>query len=185
MTDVEMAAATRRFHALLATITARTAAAVTAGWDGLGTYDDADVERFERRVAPATNGGKAAAVRLAAGFYATLGAVRPPAVATASVPVLFAARAPFIAYWRALKQGRAWPEAQLAGHARAEAVTSNLLVSSTRRTGDLALPGRDWRRSLGGKACEWCRDAASKTYASAAAADFGHDSCSCVAVPAA
>src|SRR5687767_8589135 len=138
MTDAELAAVTRRFQVLLATVTARTVAAVAAGWDGLGSYDEGDVERFERRVAPATDGGKAAAVRLASGFYAAVAAVRPPTLTPKLVPVLFEARVPFLAYWHALKEGRPWPEAQLAGRARAEAVASNLVVSSSRRTGDLA-----------------------------------------------
>lgn len=185
MTDAELVALTRRFHVLMGTVTARTMAAVAAGWDGLGSYDEADVARFERRVAPATTAGKTAAVRLATGFYSTVAGVRPAALTLTAVAVVFEARTPFLAHWHALKEGRQWPEAQLAGRARAEAMASKLVVSSSRRTGDLALPGHQrWRRSTGGDACDWCLEAAGKVYSSAEAADFGHDKCGCVATPA-
>lgn len=188
LSEAVLVALVRRFQLQLATVSARTALAVTAAWDALDSYDEADVERFAARAAPAERAGKATAVALAAGFYSLMASVRPAPIPPTAIPVAIDPREPFIAYWRSLKAGKPWEDALLSGRGRAEAVADNLVISSARRTGDAVaeangLQLQGWRRVLTGSSCAWCATVATQRYRTAESADFGHARCDCTAVP--
>ena len=188
LSDAALVALIRRFQASLAVVADRTAFAMALAWQALGSYDEPDVARYTERTAPAVKAAQTATVRLSAAFYATFSTVRPPGLRPDEIAAPAATRDPFIAYWRALQQGNQWTEAVASGRGRAEAVGSNLVVSTSRRTGDAVADATGqrvvgWRRVLTGRSCAWCATVATQRYRSSEAADFGHSRCDCSAVP--
>jgi len=185
VTAAELAGLAARLQAQLAIVRARTSQALATAWDTLDSYDEADIDRYARRVAPAVTAGKAAGVRLGIGFISLVLATRSPAIRTDAVPVTFDPRDPFLPYWHALKEGRAWPDALASGRARAENDGSDLVVNAARQASGIAAPAHGrWQRIPNAGACEWCLEAATKTFVSADAATFGHAACGCVIAPA-
>lgn len=179
---------TRRFQQSLVTIADRTSPAIQKMWDNLDTYDESIVEELTAKSAPILAAAKAASIRQATGYYATLSGVRPPVIGAHEVALQADMRQPFIAYWQALASGNALEAAVLAGRSRIEAVVSNYAVSSARQTGDVfvAKTGakiRGWVRITDAGACDWCQTVAENTYKSADTADFGHDRCNCTTAP--
>lgn len=183
LTDTQTAGLTHRFRARIDILSARTSNAVAGAWQSLPDYEDHRVPEFAHRVRPVTAGSKAAAVALGVAFYSTLATARPIPVSSRSIPLDYNPRAAFIAYWNALGNGRPWVEAVQAGENRAVGNANGLVVSAARLTGDRVLPDSRWGRVAAGNACEFCQEAADGTYSSAEAADFGHEHCSCTAVP--
>ena len=166
----------------------RAARLAAARWDALGSYDEADVPRYAAQTRNTAAAAHAAAVVAGAGYYATLGQFRPPAVSPRDVPLELDPREPFIAHWNALQAHEPWEAAVLSGQARSMAVMRNLAVSSARRAGDVTLRKArqtvdGWERRTDAKPCPWCVGVAADVYGSAAAADFGHDRCGCSVVP--
>lgn len=186
MHDAQRLLLTRRYQTATALIGDRAATLTAHHWKAVG-HDEANIPEFAHRAAPAFNAAKTAAVQLSSGYYSLLTGRRPVGVNPRDVLIDPDVRAPFIAYWNALKGG-AGDDAVLSGIARAEAIARNFAVSSGRRTGDVVMhrqglrPG-DWTRITDGGACAWCEEVAAQTYSSAEAADFGHDRCGCTAVP--
>lgn len=157
-------------------------------WDDLEGYDAADVETFAAKSATSTTNLKSTAVLTAAGYYTVLAGVRPPPIAATEIGIGPNMREPFISYWQALAGGHLVAEALAIGRSRIEAVTTNLANSAARQTGDLfvakaELTVHGWERIPDLEACDWCQMVADDTYASADAADFGHDRCMCAAAP--
>lgn len=183
LTAAQTAGLTARFRSHIGNISLRTSNAVASAWQQLPDYEDHRVHEFARRVQPVTTASKTASVALGVAFYSTLAQKRPLSVAAKVIPVEYDARAAFVAYWNALGNGRAWVEAVQAGQNRAESTADGLIVSSARLTGDHVLPKAQWTRVTGGNACEFCLEVANGTYNSAESADFGHERCSCTAVP--
>lgn len=157
-------------------------------WDDLGSYSDADLNAFMVRAAPLLAGAKAATVATSAAFFALAMGTPPAAVAAVDVPTEPRIAHPFLATWHALKEGRPAEEAIAAGRSQVEAVGFDYVQSTARQTGDhVARASRRqvrWRRSPGASACTWCRLVAGQTYRTSESADFGHDRCDCIAVPA-
>lgn len=183
LTPNQVGGLTVRFRAHLDNISAQTSNAVASAWQQLPDYQDHRVHEFAHRIRPVTLAAKAAAVASGVAFYSTIAKQRPVSVAVKTIPLEYDARAPFVAYWNALGNGRAWEEAVQAGQNRAESTADGLVVSSARLTGDRVLPRTLWTRVAAGNACDFCLEAANGTYTSAETADFGHERCSCTAVP--
>lgn len=179
----------RRYRRTQERIHRRASLAVSRIWDDLGSWDEADVDRFAAQVEPVASAAKVAAATLAAGFYARMLDRPAPAIVADRVPVALATRTPFTAAWHALKVGRPFDEALSAGRSVAGAEAERLVISTGRRTGDLVTRsyGIDplWRRVPSASACQWCRTISGQLYRTAESADFGHDRCGCTAVPAA
>lgn len=178
----------RRYKALVATQRRRAAALLVLLWDRLEKYDDDDMETYARLAEPSLVGAKTAAVAVSVAFTARALGVTVPAIASSTVPVEADLRAPFLSMRHALAMERPFDEAVRVGRSTADATGSTFVQSTTRRTGDLvaeAVGKRPrWVRTPGAGSCPWCLQAAQTTYASSAAADFGHDRCDCDAVPA-
>lgn len=188
LSEQALVALIRRFQAQLGLVADRTAFAFALAWEGLGQYDEADVTRFAAATSQAAAAGKMASIRLAGGFYSALGSVPAAGLDAARVPTEVPARDPFIAYWRALKNGEAWLDAVGAGRNRAGAIGGDFIHSTARQTGGLVAEETGqrvvgWRRVLTGKSCAWCATVATQRYHSADAADFGHHHCDCTAIP--
>lgn len=178
----------RRFKQLIARRRDLLGASLVAAWTRLDTYDEADIQRFERMTTPAVRGAKAAAVASSAAFFALMTGSSPIGIRADDIDVEPRLRDPFLAAWHAVGQGRPWDEALVAGASMASAVGFNFVQSAARRTGDLAAERSGtrtrWRRVPGGDSCAWCVTIAGQTYHSATSADFGHDRCDCDVVPA-
>lgn len=179
-----------RYKRQLATYRDRTSVVLAGSWDRLGTYTEDDVDVFARRTAPVLAGAKTAAVGLSAAFFAVVLSTRPVGVNPSDVTIEPRLRDPFLSAWHAVSEGRPWDEAFQAGRSMSEAVGWNFVTSAARRTGDIVAEKsgkelRGWERVPSADACEWCDLVSGQLYATAESADFGHDRCNCVAVPAA
>lgn len=180
-------AAIARYKRQIAIYRQRTADALTLAWDQLDTLDEEAVIRYVVTTAPQVAAAKSAAVTLSAGFFALAMRVRPVGVRATDVPVQPRLNDPFLAAWHALNVGRPFEEAVQVGRSQAEATAFDFVQSAARQTGDVVADrsGRQvrWQRVPGAGACDWCRGEASKTFPTAAAADFGHSRCDCDAIP--
>ncbi len=178
-----------RYHRRLATLRALVSVGLLNIWDDLDSYTDADLDIFMERAAPLLAGAKAATVATSAAFFALAVGTRPAPVASAEVLTEPRISHPFLATWHAIiKEGRSIDDAIAAGRSQVEAVGFDYVQSTARQTGDhvAKASGRTvkWRRRPGSDACSWCRTVAGQLYRTAASADFGHDRCDCIAVPA-
>lgn len=178
----------RVYQSRLETLRNRTSAGLVAAWDELADYRDEDVESFITRTAPIIGGAKTATVATSAAFFALATGTRPAPVNATAVPTAPHIDHPFLSMRHALAEGRPYSEALAAGRSQAEAVGFDFVQSTSRQTGDYVARASGervrWQRVPGGSACDWCHAVAGETYFSAESADFGHDRCDCVAVPA-
>lgn len=180
--------AVRRYSTLLATYRRRTSGLLVALWDRLDRHDRVDAAEYARLAEPALDGAKVAAVAASAAFFSLALEVPPVGVRPERVEVEARILDPFLAAWHALKEGRPLIEALAAGRSQADAVGSDFVTRTARRTGDVVadLSGVKvrWRRVPEPGACAWCREVAGNHYRTAESADFGHDRCGCDVVPA-
>lgn len=179
---------TRRFQSAIGAVVDRTTPVVQRAWDGLDGYDTADIATLTDRTAAALRAAKQASFTASSGYYSAISGVPAPRMTVGQVASEAALRDPFIATWRALKQGRDYLDAVAAGRARMDAVVANFANSTARQTGDLfiqsaGLRSDGWERITEPGACDWCVLVAGQTYKTADSADFGHDRCGCTAVP--
>lgn len=179
---------TTRYQQRLALIGHRAGQKTAAIWGALDAHNEADIPTFTKRSAPVLTGAKTAAVVTGVAYFATVAQIRAPAVNQRDVIVPLLPREPFIAYWNALKGGAPLDEALQSGLARADAFARNLVVSASRRAGDVVFQKAGlhvayWNRETDANACPWCEDVATQTYKSAETADFGHDRCGCTPFP--
>lgn len=178
-----------RHKATQAQITTRSGLIVLGIWDDLGSWNRADIERFEELTAPTISAAKKAAVTLAVGLYAAILQRRPPSLPIEAIEATFNSETPFTAVWHGLKEGRPFDEALASGRSTVDAELGRFVNSASRRTGDhvTEAAGVDvaWRRIPSAKACPWCVTVAGQLYKTSETADFGHDRCDCTAVPVA
>ncbi len=179
--------ALRRYRRQVDARRRRTSLALAAIWDRYENYDTVDAEDFARRSSPVLTGAKASTVATSAAMFALALNIRPPGVRPRDVDVEPRIDHPFLSFWHALAEGRPRDEALAAGRSQAQAVGSDFVQQTARRTGDAAAKAsgrrvRFERRPESG-ACPWCIDAATGTYRTARSADFGHDRCFCDVVP--
>lgn len=175
---------TRRYQRQLALLAARSETALTNIWDGLGSWDDTDVDRFAMQATPTVAGTQRASTALTAGYLALLlGA----AVAVAKAFELPDLRDPFVGYWAALNRGDPWEQAITTGRTRAGTLGVDSVQEAARGTADEIDRGEDrivgWERVLSGLSCEWCATVATQRYRTAESASFGHQRCDCTVVP--
>lgn len=180
--------ALKRYRAQIGRYRDRTSLLLVAAWDGLGSYDEPDIKRYVERTAPILAGAKSAAVGLSAAFFALTLGIRPVAVSPRSVDIEPDTAGPFRAMWHAFAMGRPFEEALGVGRSTAQAVGFDFVQSTARRTGGVVaeMSGRTvrWRRHTTGKSCSWCVGMTGHTFATADAADFGHERCDCDVIPA-
>lgn len=179
---------TRRFQTTLALLAARGTAPIQRAWDDLDTYDETSVDTLAVAAERPLETVKTATVRQSTGYYSVLSGRPAPRIGLAEVAVVAAMRDPFIATWRALASGNNYDAAVAAGRARIEAVVTNFTTSTARQTGGVfvaktGLRTVGWERITNASACDWCEEVSAQLYSSAESADFGHDRCSCSAVP--
>jgi hypothetical protein len=186
MTLAEAVRLTRRYSTRLRS-TASTAATATATiWDQLGSWDEADIERFTARAAPVVAGAQRSATALAAGYLALLVGDRPVPVDSGPFLDLVDLRSPFLAYWGQLGRGAAWDEAITAGRSRSEQIGLDGTTAAARSTSaevdrtEERITG--WER-VSSDGCEWCALVSTQCYHSAESASFGHARCNCDVIP--
>lgn len=181
--------AIRRYDRLLGTYRRRTAAALALLWDQLDTYDDEGLEQFVSAAAPVIAGTKRTAVAASTAVFSLALGIRPPAVTANDVDVEPRIDHPFLALWHAVNEGRPNDEALAAGRSQAQAVGADFVQQTARRTGDVVARTAGvrtrWRRVPNAGACDWCQTISGQLYRTAESADFGHDRCFCMVVPAA
>lgn len=173
---------TERFQGRLATLRDRTGQRSRDAWDRLGSWDRADIDRFARSTDPLFRAARRASVNASAGYYELL---TDATVAVGDVALLPQVDAPFLAHWKALKDGSMWADALAVGSARAEALGTDLVTGASREVAALSSPAGivGWRRVLTGNSCDWCGPIARQRYKSAESATFGHDHCDCIIAP--
>lgn len=176
------------YHHRLLILRSSLSAGLVRLWDELDLHGEDEASSFTAEATPLLSGTKAATVATSAAFFALALSIRPAAVSAADVPIDARITDPFLATWHALKVGRPPAEAIAAGRSQAEATGYDFVQSTARRTGDhvARASGRSvrWQRIPGGNACAWCQLVAGQLYHSSESADFGHDRCDCIAVPA-
>jgi hypothetical protein len=151
--------------------------AVAARWEGLGSYDERDVERFLEPVVPIVLAAQQQAVRLTDAYLARA-LERQPLGIPADLATGAAVRAgttpaevyrrPFVTTWAALANGAQYQDAVAAGLARAKSTAATDVQLAMRQT--LTLVGEADERITGyqrvpdGGACAFCRLVAGQRY---------------------
>lgn len=144
-------------------------AAIASIWQGLGTYDEADVERFLDAVVPIVLAGQTQAVALTEAFILRRLRLEPigldvaeltGAVVRNGVPPEDVYRRPFVNVWTALGKNVPWEAAVNAGEARATA-SAEMDVQLSHRAAYGAVQSvepriRGYKRRANGGACKFC-----------------------------
>ena len=169
----------------------RSALAVMAAWDSLGSYNRDDVDRFLEQVRPVVEGARRSSSR-ATEVYLTsytsggpTGLPAPEIRGGVSVDEVY--RRPFVQVWRDLEAGRPFNEAVRHGRARAvSAVNTDIQLASTHTTRmwiDTQPLVTGYRRVLGpGENCGLCIAASSQRYRRGDLMAI-HNNCGCTVVP--
>lgn len=180
--------ALRRYDRLLGSYRSRAAIALAVIWDSLDSYGEEDIATFASTAAPVLAGAKRSAVATSTAVSALALDIRPPALSVDDVDVEPRIDHPFLAMWHAVGEGRPNEEALSAGRSQAQAVAADFVQKAARRTGDAVARAAGvkarWRRVPNADACPWCQTIAGQLYRTAESADFGHDRCFCMVVPA-
>lgn len=174
---------------LLTRYRARIDALVTAGgvvversFRQIGTLNDDDIERL---AAEAAERIADISTRAAATTSAVVATITDSQVGTPTTLVGVDWRGPFTFGWAALGRGETFTAAIESAAARADAAGRNAVTSTARQAAAVSAPPETrWRRLLDADPCDWCVTVSGQTYLTADSADFGHDRCSCMVVPA-
>lgn len=172
-----MASLIERFQSRMAALREGAAAGAGQAWDDLGSYDEADVDRFLASSVPIVVASQAQAAVLTDAYLAAETGRAPLGIdpATVTAGAVRAGATPdevyhrsFVEVWSKLKAGTPWVDAVAAGRAR---------VASTAKTDvQLAMRGaanqvieRDprivgYRRVLTGRSCALCATASTQRY---------------------
>lgn len=188
MSEELAVAVSRRYQMRIRQLTTQAETALATVWDELGSWDQADVDRFAERATPLTDGAQKAATTLTLGYLGLLLAAAVPLVDPADFADLVNPLTPFLAYWSALGNGKPWAEAITAGRTTAAAVGNTAVQGAARGTSqqvdeqERRIVG--WERVLVGPSCEWCALVATQRYHTFESANFGHghggvDYCDC------
>lgn len=182
--DSQVVELTRRYQRQLAALAARAETALTNIWDGLGSWDDPDVDRFIEQATPTVAGAQRSSTALTVGYLALLLGAALAVQKTLELPDL---RDPFIGYWTALSRGEPWEQAITTGRTRAGTLGLDGVQTAARTTSDEIDQREDrivgWERVLSGLSCEFCATVATQRYRTAESASFGHQRCDCTVVP--
>ena len=165
--------------------------AVATLWQGLGTYDEDNVEYFTNLVTPIVYAGQQQSIALTEAFMArrmktaAVGLVASGLTGAAvrnGVDLREVYRRPFVTVWSALDKGQPWEEAVNAGEARATA-SAEMDVQLAHRAAYGALQQenpriRGYRRRANAGACSFCL-LVNGAYVKSADAMPLHNRCGC------
>jgi hypothetical protein len=144
--------------------------AIAAIWQGLGTYNEADVDRFVAAAVPIVLAGQTQAVALTEAFILRRLGLTPIGLDLADLtgaavrngtPPEEVYRRPFVNVWTALGKNVVWEEAVHAGEARATA-SAEMDVQLSHRASYGAIQQvesriKGYRRRANGGACSFCQ----------------------------
>ena len=169
----------------------RSTLALMAVWKSLGSYNEADVERFLTQARPIVEGARQASARSTEVYLSSYtdtgpqGLPAPEIRRGATVDDVY--RRPFEQVWRDLGAGRLWADAVRHGQARAvSTLNTDIQLASTQTTQlwietQPAVTG--YRRVLGpGVNCGLCIAASSQRYRRGDLMAI-HNNCGCVVAP--
>jgi hypothetical protein len=177
----ELTAVYAAYETRIDAVRAQAAAFVAEVWNGLGSWYDADIERFIAAVLPVMEGAQAATATLVAAELAAVEAVAmgtaevvidltglSTTVALRGVPGVEVWRRPAVETWTRLSHGDPLAGAVETGAARAdELAATNLQLAKThtaRAWGEADHRVVGYRRVLKGRSCGRCTAAASQRY---------------------
>lgn len=198
--DPKVAAAVKGYGAATETVRARVLAFVERSWGGLGSWRDADIDRFVAQVLPVVRGGQRQAAALTDAYLAQVaaavfgGRARLSGVPDRVIDEIRGHaksrdvyRRPGAAVWTGLAEGLEVDEAVKRGLTRALALAStDLQLAKTHATrhvlsADDRVTG--YRRALrSGKSCSLCKVASDRIYKRDALLPV-HNYCRCSVVP--
>lgn len=172
-----------------------TSSAVGTAWDDLGSYNEADVDRFLARTGPVVAASQAHAVVLTDAYFAAETGRSPLGLPIDSLtgagvrngaPPAEVYRRPFVQVWKALKEGTDWADAVSAARARVAGVASTDVQLSMRAATAQVLEQDHrivgYRRVLTGKSCAFCATASTQRYTAQNLMPI-HGSCDCGVAP--
>lgn len=165
--------------------------AVGQAWDGLGSYDRADIDRWLAQAVPLVTTGQRQSVALTNAYIARSLERRPlgidmaaligPGVRNGAPPEEVYTR-PFVNVWTALGNGGQWTDAVAAGRARAVSTAAMDMQLSMRgaanavQEADATIIG--YERVADGGACAFCQEVDTAFVKSADAMAL-HNNCGC------
>lgn len=183
---VQAAQLARRYQLRLLGLADRAEFTVSKVWDDLGSWDEADIERFAAAAAPIVTGAQRSGAALAVGYLQLLTG-SPHAVDIAALAGSTDFKGPFIGYWAALARGETWETAIDSGRTRAGSLAVDGVHTAAREASTVIDKAEQrivgWERMLSGLACEWCTTVATARYRTAESASFGHERCDCIPTP--
>ena len=172
-----------RYRDALIDVRRRVSTRVDRTWRDLGSWDEADVARFQSRVLPVVQAGQRRTVALTDAYLARATRTRP--VGLVADDLIGAAvrngtdpadvyRRPFVQLWSALSNGAQFMDAMNAAGVRA-AQSASTDVSLTMRASAGAFDAQaadearivGWERVLDPDACAYCATASTQRYRSA------------------
>lgn len=186
-----------RYRDALIDVRKRVSARVDRNWRDLGSWDEADVDRFLARTLPVVDAGQRRTVSLTDAYLARV--ARRRAVGLVADDLVGSAvrngtdpadvyRRPFVQLWSALKAGTQFSDAMNAAGARA-AQSAATDVSLTMRASADAFDAQaeeskiiGWERVLDPDACAFCATASTQRYKSANLEPL-HANCQCGIAP--
>jgi hypothetical protein len=187
-----------RYRDALIDVRNRVSTRVDRTWRDLGSWDEADVARFQSRVLPVVQAGQRRTVALTDAYLARATRTRP--VGLVADDLIGAAvrngtdpadvyRRPFVQLWSALSNGARFMDAMNAAGVRA-AQSASTDVSLTMRASADAFDAQaadearivGWERVLDPDACAYCATASTQRYRSANL-DPLHANCQCGIAP--
>ena len=172
-----------RYRDALIDVRNRVSTRVDRTWRDLGSWDDADVARFQARVLPVVQAGQRRTVALTDAYLARATRTRP--VGLVADDLIGAAvrngtdpadvyRRPFVQLWSALSNGAQFMDAMNAAGVRAAQSASTDVSLTMRASADAFGAQADteskiigWERVLDPDACAYCATASTQRYKSA------------------
>ena len=176
---------TRNYRQRLLDLGVYIGAQLALHWDELGSWDDADVERFIAAVTPTVDNAQSTAASLAAAYLGlALGSQVTIDTTKLTAPDL---RGPFTAYWGKLADTGDWRAALQSGRTSVEQ-TGITAVRTAASEASIQVDEKEpritgWQRVVDAGACDWCVMVAGQRYGSAETATFGHNGCGCYPIP--
>lgn len=166
--------------------------AMTEIWDGLGSYDREDVDRFLEQALPLVNGVRRSSMNLTAAYLARFSGAAPDVDEAAilggirnGVPAEEVYHRPFVDVWTGLKHGKPWVDAVDLGLERAVsavAMDAQLAMSHTARSVGQRDGIYGYQRVTNSGACDLCLVASTQRYHTDQLLPI-HNFCGCSVAP--
>jgi hypothetical protein len=168
---------------VLARLSARSSASLLRIWDSLGSYTEADGDRFHTLAQPVVERVALATIKATEGYASTLGA-QPGPVSDLIVPdALARLYDPFDRIGALLSNGNTYEDALAGGRTAAKGLGSDSVYRTARQTIAEKVTATEWQRRVSAGSCDWCMKLSRVTWPTAEAATFGHTKCDCVPLP--